>query len=144
MLGAKQLIVVTDHKPLINILKNVKNKSKTIRISRLKHTIVDWVFLDVWYVKGAKNAGPDTLSRQYINVDENVCKLKHEDVVEKYKSCKVMQKVLDYAIHGFPNTKSEMDQDTQKFWNYCLNLSIKDNLLFYNPINPNCPQMRHQ
>ena len=44
-LGARQLIVVTDHKPLINILKNVKNESKTIRISRLKHTIEDWVFL---------------------------------------------------------------------------------------------------
>ena len=82
--------------------------------------------------KGTKNAGPDALSRQYINVDKNVCKLKNEDVVEKYKSCKVMQKVLYYVIHGFPNTKSEMEQDTQTFWNYCLNLTVKDNLLFYN------------
>ena len=96
-LGAKQLIIVTDHKPLINILKNVKNEAETIRISRLKHTIVDWVFLDVWYIRGAKNAGPDTLSRQYVNVDKNVCKLKIEDVVEKYKLCKVMQKMLYYV-----------------------------------------------
>ena len=93
-LGTNQLIVVTDHKLLVNILKNIKNESETIRISRLKHIIIDWVFLDVWYIKGAKNAGPDALSRHYVNVDENVCKLKNEDVVEKYKSCIVKQKML--------------------------------------------------
>ena len=128
-LGARQLIVVSDHKPLVNILKNIKNESETIRISRLKHTIV---FLDVWYIKGTKNAGPDALSRQYVNVDKNVCKLSREDVVEKYKSCNVIQKILSYVVNGFPKTKSEMERDTQTFWNYRLSLNVKDNLLFYN------------
>ena len=32
--------MVTDHKPLVNILKNIKSESETIRISRLKHTYI--------------------------------------------------------------------------------------------------------
>ena len=63
-LSAKKLVVVTDHKPLVNILKNIKGENETICISWLKHTIVDWKFLDVWYIKGAKNAGPNALSRR--------------------------------------------------------------------------------
>ena len=37
----------------------------------------------MWYIKGAKNAGPDALSRQYVHMSEvNLVKLKNIKVVE--------------------------------------------------------------
>ena len=75
--------MVTDHKPLVNILKNIKGENKMICISGLKHTIIDWKFLDVWYIRGIKNAGPDALSRQYANMTKiNMAKLSNNKVVE--------------------------------------------------------------
>ena len=41
-LGAKNLIVCTDHKPLTNILKNLKSENESVCISRLKNAIIDW------------------------------------------------------------------------------------------------------
>ena len=102
-------MIVTVHKPLVNILKNLKGEREIICISRLKHTIVDWKFLDIWYVRGSKNAGPNTLSRQHINMaEEKLVKLSNVKVVETYKSDMVMQKLLTYVKHGFPDCKSKI------------------------------------
>ena len=133
-LGASKLVVVTDHKPLVNILKNIKSENETIRISRLKHTIIDWKFMDVWYVKGVKNAGPDALSRAF-SISElnnvNVQKITYEKVIESYKSSLTMQTLIQYVKFGFPSSKANMSPELQRFWNYRLNIKFRDDLLFY-------------
>ena len=93
-LGATKLIVVTDHKPLVNILKNIKGENETIRISRLKHTIIDWAFMDMWYVKGIKNAGPDALSRNFVisEILKTMLKQHHAASLHSIYSTKTIQR----------------------------------------------------
>ena len=43
----------------------------------------------------------------------------------------IMQKLLTYVKHGFPDCKSKMYLETQKFWNYRLNLVLSNDLVFY-------------
>ena len=42
-----------------------------------------------------------------------------------------MQTLLNYVRYGFPDSKTKMDLETQKFWNYRLNLTTNNNLLLY-------------
>ena len=88
--------------------------------------------MDVWYVKGAKNAGLDALSRNFVNSEINsMQKISDQKVRESYKSCLTMQKLINYVRYGFPTCKTKMDSETQKFWNYRLNITVRNNLLFY-------------
>ena len=61
-MGAKNLILVTDHKPLVGLLKGPQTDNNA-RLSRLCAKIVNYDFIDIWHVPGEKNAGPDALSR---------------------------------------------------------------------------------
>ena len=117
-----------DHCPLISILKNIKSDGETIRISQLKHTIIDWKFF-------AKNSGPDVLSRQSIvgNIiaSNPVEKLDISKVKNAYKNDSTLQKLMFYVKKGFPNRKSDMELFTKECWKFRLNIIIKNDLLYY-------------
>ena len=61
-LGCSQLIIVTDHKPLISIIKG-DEKALNVKLMRLKVKLTTFSITDVWHTKGTANAGPDALSR---------------------------------------------------------------------------------
>ena len=62
MIGCLQLIVVTDHKPLVAIIKG-DEKALNVRLMRLKEKLTTFSIADVWHTKGTANVGPDALSR---------------------------------------------------------------------------------
>merc|ERR1712015_364809 len=118
-LGAKKLIICTDHKPLVSILKNAKTENESIQISRLKNAIIDWKFFDIWYVKGRDNSGPDALSRQgSINLAQKceISKLTVDEIQKSVESDKTMEKLVYLVKNGFPDKKTELlDDDIKTF-----------------------------
>ena len=70
-LGCDDLLVGTDHKPLLGILNN--KPMDTIdnpRILRIKEKTLAWRF-KVIYVPGSKNGGPDCLSRRGLGTESS-------------------------------------------------------------------------
>ena len=61
-LGATNLYVVTDHKPLCGLIMGVE-KADNRRLMRLRGELTGWSICDVWYHAGKRNAGPDAFSR---------------------------------------------------------------------------------
>ena len=61
-LGARELYIVTDHKPLISIIKG-SEKAANVRLMRLREKLTTFSIADVWYREGKENSGPDALSR---------------------------------------------------------------------------------
>ena len=137
-LGAKKLIICTDHKPLVSILKNVKSEIESIRILRLKNVIIDWKFHDVWYIKGGDNSGHDAQSRQgeqgSINLAQKckISKLTVNEVQKSYESDKTMEKLVYLVKNGFPDKKTELlDDDLKTFWLFQNNLTYSRNMIFF-------------
>ena len=60
-LGATSIYVVTDHKPLVGLIRGVE-KAENRRLTRLREELTSWDIRDVWYRAGVCNAGPDALS----------------------------------------------------------------------------------
>ena len=67
-LGATNLFVVTDHKPLVGLIKGVE-KAENRRLTRLRGELTGWSIRDVWYRAGKRNAGPDAFSRSPAGVN---------------------------------------------------------------------------
>ena len=136
-MGAKNLILVTDHKPLVGLLKGPQTDNNA-RLSRLPSKIVNYAFLDIWHVKGEKNAGPDTLSRHANGVparDQNgersqvlqvtqkdtTAKITYDDIraeTDKDASMRMLRQLVDTDF-------SEIDGGLAKtvaseFWRTCL------------------------
>ena len=61
-IGCSQLIIVTDHKPLICIIKG-DERALNVRLMRLKQKLTTFSIADIWHTKGTANAGPDALSQ---------------------------------------------------------------------------------
>ena len=63
-LGCKQLIVVTDHEPLVGIFGDKElNQITNPRIFRLKQRTLPWCF-DIAYLPGDTNSAADAVSRK--------------------------------------------------------------------------------
>ena len=60
-LGATNLFVVTEHKPLVGLIKGVE-KAENRCLTCLRSELTGWSIRDVWYSAGKRNAGPDAFS----------------------------------------------------------------------------------
>ena len=60
-LGCSELYIVTDHKPLISIIKG-DEKALNMCLMRLKEKLTTFLINYIWHTRDTANAGPDTLS----------------------------------------------------------------------------------
>ena len=67
-LSTTNLFVVTDHKPLIGLIKGVE-RAENWRLTCLHGELTSWLIQDVWYQAGKHNAGPDAFSRSLTGVN---------------------------------------------------------------------------
>ena len=102
-LGAKNLILVTDHKPLVGLLKSPENEHNA-RILRLRDKIVNYKFLDIWHVPGEKNAGPDALSWQANGVPARKKNGEMSKVLQITQTFKI-------AVITYDDVRAETDKD---------------------------------
>ena len=158
-LGCDDLIVVTDHKPLLNIfndrdLDTISNP----RIQDLKEKTLSFRF-SIQYCKGKWHRGPDTFSRYPVDVancviseQDNIQAENRDDLLvaaitnslenatdkiittsELQKACSSDEqycKLTEQIQEGFPNTIKEIDVDILEFWGIRDRLSLtQDNIV---------------
>ena len=67
-LSTTNLFVVTDHKPLIGLIKGVE-RAENRRLTHLRGELTSWLIQDVWYRAGKRNSGLDAFSRSPTGVN---------------------------------------------------------------------------
>ena len=133
-LGATNLFVVTDHKPLVGLIKGVE-KAENRRLTRLRGELTGWSIRDVWYRAGKRNAGPDAFSRSPAGVNilterntKRISLLQVQQVTEKDET---LQLVIQYVRTAFPATRAELPTAAREFWNARIHLNERRNLLYF-------------
>ena len=151
-IGCENLLVVTDHKPLVSIFTEKDLHSITNpRIFRLKQRTLPWLF-DVAHLPGQSNSFADAVSRHPSpngelsdgdiaeialvgtnNKKASACKpiLWHEIVTET-KSDAQMSLLTDIVRRGFPSKISEVNPELSQFWNLRKQLSVSEDVVWYN------------
>jgi len=133
-LGATSLFVVTDHKPLVGLIKGVE-KAENRRLTRLREELSSWDIRDVWYRAGVCNAGPDALSRRPAGInlltERKRCKISTDQIKQETARDDTLQLLMEYLRKGFPSTRAELPANVRVFWNARLHLSERDNQVFF-------------
>ena len=154
--GCKNLIIATDHKPLLGILNDrpftdVKNP----RILRLKEHTLQFDFV-MKYTKGKWHRAPDALSRNPSigmlnmfhddsNVYDPVFDLKPEvafseicessitleKISELTATDSELSKLKSTILNGFPGTQHDTHADIRPYFNVKEHLWIHDNIIMY-------------
>ena len=150
-LGCEDLLVVTDHKPLVPILSDKDlNSISNPRIFRLKQRTLAWMF-DIAHMPGISNLFSDAVSRHpspngelsdgdiaeialvgTIDRRSSICKpiLWHEIITES-KADSVLCLLATTIKQGFPSELSELNQELSKFWRIRNLLSVAEDVIWY-------------
>ena len=152
-LGCNDLLVLTDHKPLVKIfgdrrLEEINNP----RLFRMKQRTLMWRFT-IQYRPGKANATSDALSRyphRYAETAgmtdnteesiiaavahelENFFAITLERVGEISKTDESISALKAYLLHGFPASKKAMPKCIADYWEFRDGLTIWDDVLLYN------------
>ena len=156
-MGCDNLLVVTDHAPLIKVLGDRRlDEISNPRLFRIKERTLMWRF-DIEYQPGKSNTVSDALSRypnKYSEIaslnmstdgdreEESIIAAVGEDmnnffavtlehVDEASKKDNVIQTVIDYVVKGFPLEKRDMETNTTEFWRYRDALTTVNSTLWY-------------
>ena len=138
--------MITDHKPLVSLLKSLVACSS--RLSRLMLKIMDFP-LKVLYQPGRKMVISDALSHlsshqtpdtkeivlglnvtiHKISVFSNTDSTSIEQIHTETQNDTDLQTLLQYVMKGFPATSSECHESVKPHFNYCDELTVVDGLL---------------
>ena len=153
--GCPNLIISTDHKPLLGILNEKPlEKIANPRIVRLKEKILPYSF-SIKYNRGKWHRGPDALSRApqihslFMNniegswieddsdavlalseLDSDGC-ISIEDIKSASASDPVMIKLAATIESGFPTTQNLTDSDIHQFFNVRKDLWIQQGVVMF-------------
>lgn len=158
--GCPNLLISTDHKPLLGILNNKPFENiVNPRILRLKEKTLPYNFT-IQYNKGKWHRGPDALSRSpQMNLIEmlepitvatsnhqdifetdaimaltNVCEISSisiEDVKKATGDDILMKNLMDAILKGFPQTQHLTDPQIRNFFNVKQHLWIQDDIVMF-------------
>jgi len=145
LIYGKKVIVQTDHKPIVAIMKKNIADIGSNRLQRLKLKLVNYD-LDVHYIPGKYLYVADTLSRAYLNeteYDESMKEVVHsvshfmsidqtemnKFKIETNKDINIKQ-VKKFHIEGWPK-HDKVNTNLKYFYNIRNDLQIVDELLFY-------------
>ena len=158
-LGCDDLVVATDHKPLVKIFGDrALDEIKNSRIFRLKQRTLPWYF-DILHMPGKSNAAADALSRHPcapVAESEYVSLLSQEDEQEhafvasisndiseliaiswdrvKLESANdvVLNRLVEQMQTGFPSSMAELDPSLHPFFRIRDSLFLGDGVVMYN------------
>ena len=158
--GCNDLLVVTDHKPLIKILGDrTLDEISNTRIFRLKQRTLPWSF-DIAHLPGKTNSAADATSRHPSPANEfaelrslslhsemddaesaMAASLRHEThdiiaipwerIATETASDPTMRLLLDTIQEGFPDDRRAANDDIAAFWTYRDSLNVTDGLILY-------------
>ena len=158
--GFNDLLVVTDHKPLVKILgdRTFDDISNT-RILRLKQRTLPWSF-DIAHLPGKTNSATDAMSRHpspanefaelrrlslHSEMDEaestmaaslrhkyhDIIAISWERIATETASDPTMGLLLDTIQEGFPDDRRSANDDIAAFWKYRDSLNVTVTVLSY-------------
>ena len=143
-LGCKNLIIATDHQPLLGLFRKKLHEIPNPRLLRIREKTLMFNF-SVVYTPCAFNKGADAISRNPVsedvsliemtNVDEelhcksllilasfddaNTCNVSDMQYSKLHKAIgkdESYKKLQNLICHGFPSKKEEMDPQVVDFW----------------------------
>ena len=151
--GCDNLLVVTDHKPLVKIFGDRRlDEIHNTRLFRLKQRTLPWRF-HVAHLPGSSNSAADAVSRypsptgglNLLGVNDHMeaailaalkslthdgMSLSWETIAYETKLDNSMRLLLEYIHHGFP-TECPQDNLIRSFWRYRDSLYESDGVILY-------------
>ena len=144
MLGCRDLIVSTDHKPLLGIfhdrdLSSIPND----RISSLKEKTFRYQF-SIQFCPGKWHRGPDAVSRNpsvsmvtLISIIRQPASIKDlnslitfQEIQDACKSYQSYQELAKTVTNGFPKKRNETSPSIRDFWQVRDHLSLSDRIIY--------------
>ena len=165
--GCDDLLVVTDHKPLVKLLGDrTLDEIQNTRLFRLKQRTLPWRYLIV-HLPGKTNHAADAISRHpalgdssdLLEIDDRIeiaiiASLRHdtasnfsmswENLAEATKNDSTMQMLLHYVRSGFPYKLPQDSSALKPYWPHRFALYEQDGVLLYNDRVPVPPSLRPQ
>ena len=156
-LGCNDLLVLTDHKPLVKILGDrTLEEINNPRLFRLKQRTMMWKF-DIEYHPGKFNATSDALSRnpnQYAETASMVMQPEGDELegliiaaleydLQKFsaitlqrvgefsKTDESLLMIKSFILNGFPASKKDMPEHVAAYWEIKNSLSILGDVILY-------------
>ena len=151
--GCNNLLVVTDHKPLVKLLGDrTLDEIQNTRLFRLKQRTLPWQYTIV-HLPGKTNHAADAVSRHPVSGhnsplesddhDETaiVASLRHDaatsfslswdDLARETERDANMQALLQYVRSGFPNKLPQDENALRPYWQYRHGLYEHDGVILY-------------
>ena len=147
-LGADNLVIITDHKPLVKILgdKSLDNIANP-RLFRLKQRTLMWTF-SIRYLSGKSNLAADAASRYPTASEDDIDCTMEADMAAGLQSQidssgaitwsairsatavdKDLSTLANYVSSGFPADKADIPLNIRPYWQYKDRLSIIDGVV---------------
>ena len=120
-----RLVISTDHKPLVQLVKNTSTtdlNAKNKRLCRLKERVLRWNIRDVIYTPGKNNGTADALSRRPTAAAVSLAamtatrRLTADEIAAATDASKAMRDLKKQIQRGFPDSKSKMKDGLDKYW----------------------------
>lgn len=139
----RKVIVHTDHKPLVSIMKNEMSKVNSSRLQRMKMKMLIYD-LEVIYVPGKDMHIADHLSRSYLKeecakeFDEynevvhtvNVSLEKQEEFRKQTENDDVLKMLKDTFHNGWPYNRDKVPDPIRVFWKHKNDIYCDNDILF--------------
>ena len=147
--GCNDLLIVTDHKPLVKILGDrTLDEISNSRIFRLKQRTLPWSFT-IAHLPGKTNSAADAASRYpsasahmnddaecimaaAIHKDANtITSLSWEQIATATTSDPTMKLLVEAIECGFPDEYRTSDPGVSKYWQYRESLHVSEGVVMY-------------
>ena len=144
----RNINVITDHKPLINLLKKNISDIASSRLKRLKIRLLKYN-LNVSYTPGKYMFIADLLSRSYLNdnqdiTDEwineevhaismslNITESKKREFQVATANDETLKIIQNYYVNGWPKTKDQVPDSIKFYFKLQEDIVCEDGLLFF-------------
>jgi hypothetical protein len=151
--GKPNIIVHSDHKPLVSIMAKEMNQINSARLQKIKMKLLKYD-ITVQYVPGKEMHIADTLSRDPAAAKDDSdtnddlgemihqLDLEHETLTidmtdEKRKIFKIctredpiLSQIIKTYLKGWPETKEKVSDDIKFYWKFRFDLSVQDGIVF--------------
>jgi len=149
-LKGQNVVVYTDHKPLIPIINKKRLDEVSNERLRSKLMYISDFNVTAEYVQGSENIAADTFSRKPVSKPDKEDLKESEDLVQRVRTIHmkaiemsecdlqlqeirtiadqdlIYQKLKKQIIEGFPERKSQLDENLAEYWNVREELFISD------------------
>lgn len=136
--------IITDHKPLLGVIKKDYNKVPSAKLQRMKLKLEKYD-LNFTYLPGKFLYVADWLSRSFSkNIEKedeikgleemvhtvNVSEGKKKKIKEETAKDTVLKTISEYIKHGWPKDRNKLNEDMRCLWKHRMNFFIEEDLVF--------------